>query len=123
MAGRPTSMTPQVKEKILEAIRGGNYREVAAQYAGVTAKTLREYLRKKDDDAIVFRAAILAAEAKVEIDLVGAIKKLADGDLKAGTWYLARKFPERWAERSAELKEALKILKELRDEQHRDEDN
>lgn len=36
-AGRPTKLTPEVQEKMLVAIRGGNYREVASQWAGILA--------------------------------------------------------------------------------------
>lgn len=106
-------MTPEVRKKILIAIRAGNYREVAAQFAGVTAKTLREYLRRKDEEAVEFRAAIIEAEASVEIEMVGTIRRLAAGDLKAGTWYLTHKFPERWSDKSKELKEAIKLLRKL----------
>ena len=35
MAGRPTKLTPDVQEKIVQAIRAGNYIETAAAYAGV----------------------------------------------------------------------------------------
>lgn len=114
MAGRPLAITDAVKEKILEAIRGGNFREVAARYAGVTPKTLRAYLaRKNDEEAMAFRAVLLEAEAKVEIDIVGAIQTMArTEDIKAGTWYLARKFPDRWADKSKEITELLELLRE-----------
>lgn len=112
-AGRPSSVTPEVRKNILLAIRAGNYREVAAQFAGITGKTLREYLKRKDSDAIEFRAAIQRAESEVEIEMVGAIKRLGTGDFKAATWYLTHKFPERWSDKSKELKEAIKLLRKL----------
>ena len=114
MAGRKSAMTEPVRAKILDAVRAGNYREVAAPHAGVSAKTLRAYCAKKRDPvARAFRAALLEAEAAVEIELVGAIKKMATGDLKAATWYLSRKFPQRWAEKADEVKKALKLLQQL----------
>ena len=37
--------TPETKEKLLAAIRGGNFRVVACQLAGITNKTLYEWLK------------------------------------------------------------------------------
>ncbi len=112
-AGRPQAMTREVRQKVLYAIKQGNYREVAAQYAGVCPATLRAYLKKREPEAEEFLAALLEAEAKVEIELVGAIQKLAQGDLKAGTWYLSRKFPKRWSDQAEKVREALKLLKQF----------
>jgi uncharacterized protein YcaQ len=121
---RPLAITDQVKEKILEAIRGGNFREVAARYAGVSPKTLHVYLKRRDDEARAFRIAVLEAEAKVEIDIVGAINTMArTNDIKAGTWYLARKFSGRWADQSKELKELLELLREQKRAQSDDTDD
>jgi hypothetical protein len=114
MAGRPTVVTPEVRRKVLLAVRAGNYREVAAQYAGISYSALRAYLKRKDDpEAGQFLAAVLEAESAVEIELVGAVKKMAAGDLKAATWYLARKFPKRWADKAAEIRRLMKLVEQL----------
>jgi hypothetical protein len=39
LMGRPTSLTPEVADKVVSAIRSGAYTEVAAQYAGVAQST------------------------------------------------------------------------------------
>jgi hypothetical protein len=114
MAGRPTVVTPEVRKKVLLAVRAGNYREVAAQFAGITYSTLRRYLKRTDDpEAVELCAALLEAEAAVEIEMVGAIKRLATGDLKAATWYLSRKASKRWADQSADIRKILKALQQI----------
>lgn len=112
---RPLAITEPVKAKILEAIRQGNFREVAARYAGVSPKTLQVYLKRKgDDEAMAFRMVLLEEEARVEMNIVGALNRMSEGDMKAGTWYLARKFPQRWADKSKEIAELLELLREQR---------
>jgi hypothetical protein len=107
-------MTAEVRRKVLLAVRAGNFREVAAQYAGVSYSALRAYLKKKrDPEATAFLAAVLEAETAVEIELVGAVKRMGANDLKAATWYLARKFPKRWADKAAEVRRALKLLEQM----------
>ncbi len=82
-------MTPEVRRKVLVAIRAGNYREVAARAAGINPSTLRAYVKRKDEEAQEFLAAIHEAESDVEIELVGAVKRFAAGDMRAATWYLS----------------------------------
>jgi transposase-like protein len=45
MAGRPSSLTPQVHDQIVDAIRRGAYIETAAQAAGVTKKSFYQWLK------------------------------------------------------------------------------
>lgn len=49
--GRPGKLTPEVQEKILEAIRDGNYYEAACAYAGITYRTFRYWMERGEEEA------------------------------------------------------------------------
>lgn len=44
--GRPPKINPKIMEKILNAIRAGNYMETAAAYAGIDKVTLYSWMKK-----------------------------------------------------------------------------
>ena len=58
--GRPSKLTPEVRQKVLTALKAGNFREVAAGYAGIAPVTL--------DTAIADgnRAALAAEPLRVD---------------------------------------------------------
>lgn len=98
--GRPSSMTPEIRAKLLEALRGGNYRGVACQWAGVDDSTLRRWMRKgldePDSEWAKFREEVIEAEQSAEVRAVALIMRGAESDPKHAQWWLERKFPERW---------------------------
>ena len=106
---------PEKRQLFLDSIKGGNYREVACRSIGITRMTLSRYLSSEDDpEAVQFKLDIEAAEALVEHNLVNSVTRMADkGNFQAAQWYLATKFPNRWGNNAKELKEALKLLREI----------
>ena len=71
--GRPTKLTPKARERILELIRAGNRRTVAARAAGVSDATFYRWMA---DDRPLYRklrAAIEQAEAETEAALVEVV--------------------------------------------------
>ncbi len=46
MAGRPTKLTPETQDKIVTALRAGNYFDASCQYAGITERTGYNWLEK-----------------------------------------------------------------------------
>ena len=42
--GRPVKLTPEIQQRLCDALRAGNTREAAAQYAGIARSTLYEWL-------------------------------------------------------------------------------
>lgn len=99
-AGRPSSMTPEVVDKLLQALRAGNFRNVAAEWAGIEDRTLRNWMakgqaEKKGRHRDFFRR-VMEAEQAAEIRAVGLLMKAAENDAKHAAWWLERKFPERW---------------------------
>ncbi len=100
---RPSKLTTEVQERIVSALRAGNYQDTAASYAGISAKTFYEWMnRGKSDDPAEeiyseFREAVLKAKADAEIRDVALIDRAAnDGSWQAAAWKLERKYPQRW---------------------------
>ena len=94
---RKSKLTIEVQMKICEALRGGNYREVAVQWAGVPLETFNDWMKRKDERYIVFQRAIEEAERAAEVRAVALVMKAAGADPRHAQWWLERKFPERWA--------------------------
>lgn len=103
MAGRPSKLTPELQERIISAIRAGNYMETAAAYAGISKDTLYRWLkqgaRAKSGPYKRFSDAIAQAMAQSEVRDVAVIHKAAETEWTAAAWRLERKYPERWGRR------------------------
>ena len=103
--GRPSKFTPHTRQKLLEALRAGNYRETACQYAGISHQTLRNWILKAEqpdapDEYIEFVEAIKKAEADAEVTDIALIRQAAQGGTwQAAAWIRERKNPERWGRR------------------------
>ncbi len=100
--GRPSKLTPEVQEKICQILRGGNFKNVACEYAGVSQRVFREWMKKGAEGEQPyedFRRAVIEAEKSAEIRAVGLIIKAAQEDPRHAQWWLSHRFPERWADR------------------------
>lgn len=100
MAGRPSKMTPEVQEKILSALRAGNFRGVACAYAGIGQRTLREWMQfgeaKPKSRFGAFRRQVVEAEKSAEMRMVALVMKAATSDARHAEWWLERKANARW---------------------------
>lgn len=97
-------MTPEVQERIVSAIRAGNYLETASAYAGIDQSTLHKWIsRSKEPDAsaalVEFRQSVERARAEAEVRTVALIQQAASNSWQAAAWYLERSHPKRWARR------------------------
>lgn len=102
--GRPTKFTQERADRIVQALRDGNFRITAAALAGVSRHTLKSWLargraqrrgRYRD-----FLVRVARAEAEAEADDVRLIHDAATaGDWRAAAWKLGRRHPERWGRR------------------------
>jgi len=98
-------LTPEVQDKITEALRIGAYAKVAARYAGVGETTFYTWMeRGAEDDAAgkdtkyrAFRESIKDAEALAEVRACGIISNAMGESWQAAGYYLERKFPTRWS--------------------------
>ena len=102
--GRPTKFTPETRKKILWALRLGNYRKASAEYAGISERTLCDWLSRgaeAEPGYADFCSDVLEAEQVAEIRALGVIQQAANRDWKAAAWFLERKFPQRYCTRAA----------------------
>lgn len=125
--GRPTKFKPDVCDRILLAIRGGNTLETSARYGGVSYPQFREWVKageEGDPRYSEFSEAVKKAEADSEAESVARIKLAArggqltrrvtvakpdgtettteeysTGQWQADAWYLERRHSMRWARR------------------------
>jgi len=103
--GAPSRFNEDRAEKLLQAVRGGNYLETAARYAGISYQTLRRWLLKADEpdappEYVAFKEQLEKARADAEVAALAKIQKAAsEGAWQASAWYLERSWPERWGRR------------------------
>jgi transposase len=104
-AGAKTKLTPEVKDKIVTAIRIGSYDYVAAKMAGISRSTFYEWQDRgsKEKKGIYseFLDALKKAEAEAEIAAVNDIRKAGETNWQARAWWLERRHGDRWSRRDA----------------------
>jgi len=98
---RPTKLTPEVQERIITALRAGNYQETAANYAGISAATFYDWMaRGREEPGSVFAEfldAVEKAKSDAEVRDLYLIDQAAQtGSWQAAAWKLERKFPHKW---------------------------
>lgn len=100
--GRPTKLDELRAQRIVDAVRHGNYRETAAAAAGIGRRTLYEWLSDERPLYREFRERVEAAEAACEPELVASIRTAAlEGHVKAAIEFLGRRWPQAGRPRSA----------------------
>lgn len=105
--GRPTKLTPERHDKIVQAMRLGSYADVAARHGGIGSTTYHKWMRwgKRDKDADTdsiyraFRSAIKNAEADAELRAVQVILTAMPESWQAAMTFLERRYPSRWGRR------------------------
>lgn len=98
--GRPLKLTPELQSKIVEALKMGSTRRLAAEYAGIGESTLRVWLTRKGPAYVALVAAVKEAESKSCVGALAKINKAAtDGQWQAAAWLLERRHPEEFGRR------------------------
>lgn len=122
MAGRPIKLTPEVQSRICEAVRAGNFFEVAASYGGVAEATFHRWMSRGNKESSGryrdFRTAVEKAAHDAEVALVATWRRQAIDNWQAAAALLERRYSKRWARRHAieaivqeELRVALERLR------------
>ncbi len=97
---RPTKLTPETQERILKAVRAGNYAEAAARSAGIAPSTLYRWLERGSQETEgthrEFHDAVRRAEAEAEVHAVAVVRRAMSEDWRAAMAYLERRHPSRW---------------------------
>jgi transposase len=109
-AGRPSKLSRPVRDRLIEALTTGAYREAAATYAGIHVATLYRWLERGDADIkqglrSEFRElceAVKGAEAEFQLRALRQIDAAAErGAWQASAWRLERKHPDSWGRKRA----------------------
>lgn len=94
-SGKP-KCTEAMITALCEHLRRGHYRVTAANLVGLHPTTFSDWMGRTREPYLTLQAAVLLAEAEAEqTQLTKVVESDEPGDAK---WYLARKFPDRWAE-------------------------
>ena len=97
--GRPTKLTPEVQQTIVNALAAGVYLETAAFAAGITRETLNEWLRNgaKFQTGVQkgFSDAVKKALASSELRHAATISVASQSQWQAAAWILERRWPQR----------------------------
>jgi len=103
--GRKSKLTPEVQDKVILALHGGNYFNTACRYAGISPGTGWSWIergeaenpkRPRKDIYVLFANAIREAEAKIEVDMVAQWQAQMPEDWRAVQMFLERRYPDRW---------------------------
>jgi len=101
--GRPSKLTPELQQKLVDAIRTGNYYSAACAYAGVSYKVFRDWMirgeAQESGKYCDFRKAITRAESEAEVRTVALWQKAIPEDWRAAQMFLERRHPDRWGKR------------------------
>lgn len=98
---RPSKLTPELQQRLIQAISIGSSLASACAYAGVSYKVFREWMirgeRESSGKYCEFREAVRHAEARTEIELVAAWRSHCKTNWRACAEFLSRRFPDRWS--------------------------
>jgi len=88
---RSSKLTPEVQQRICDALGVGATYELAASYGGVAYETFRQWRETKP----AFSGALKDAEGRAAVALLAKIQKAAgEGTWQAAAWILERRYPQ-----------------------------
>lgn len=114
--GRPPQiLQPEVRKRLVQGIRDGNWQTVAARAAGIHESSFRHWMNEGRDASVkaergetlteretfflAFLQEIEAAEADAEAAIVLNLRALTLSHPSAALGMLAVRFPDRWREK------------------------
>jgi len=93
--GRKTKLTPDKHETLLNYIRAGTPKEIAAQAIGITRTTFYRWMHNGNG----FSDSIKKAESEAINLYVLRIQKAGEHSWQANAWVLERRYPELFAKK------------------------
>jgi transposase len=102
--GRRTKLTPERRDRILQATRAGCDIEIACRAAGVGTSTYYRWKARGEQEPVGpyrdFFMALRTAEAEAEVHAVAVIRHAMGDDWRAALAFLERRHPGRWGKRT-----------------------
>lgn len=109
--GRNTTLTPELQEKVVLAVRSGAPLEVAAQSQGLSPTTFWGWMRRGEgrdierpatEEFVTFAQKVREAESLAHMDFIIPIRKRAVNreDWQAASAYLRMRWSKHYAERT-----------------------
>jgi hypothetical protein len=97
---RPTKLTDPIREKFVQVLRVGNYREAACRAIGISPSCFYNWLQRGElEERGIYREfldAVTKAEAEAEVFAVAILRRAMSDDWKAAVAYLERRHPAGW---------------------------
>jgi transposase-like protein len=117
--GRPSKLTPELREEIVSLIKTGNFIEMTCAIAGINKSTFYDWMRrgkesKRHTRYKKFYNEVTQAQAWSEARDVAIISKHAETSWRAAAWKLERRFSQRWGKTKTkkEEKRSIKVKQE-----------
>src|SRR4051794_22477989 len=102
---RPTKLTVAVRDRLVAAIRAGNYADAACLSAGISSSTYYRWLERGErEPAGIYHElweAVRQAEGEAEVFAVAILRRAMNDDWRAAIAYLERRYPGRWRRHSS----------------------
>ncbi len=120
MAGRAPKLSTAIQAAVCKAIRLGNYKETAAQAAGIHRHTLENWVARGEAGEahyVDFFDAVKKAESDAEKMLMRRIRAASIESWQAAAWILERTRSDRFALRSKVEQTTTLKLDTLSDEE------
>lgn len=110
---RRDKLTPEIQEKVVQAIALGATYEVAATYSGIRRETIWRWVKRGEGERNgrykAFADAVKAADGKSAVQALANIRAAAKGSWQANAWLLERRYPEQYGRGKLEVKTDGKV--------------
>jgi hypothetical protein len=105
--GRKLKLTPDVQQRIIQAIALGAPYKQAAAYGGVVYSTFAEWMQKGEEGKKPYDELYAAVKQTEAVALVGWLAKIEraanEGTWQAAAWKAERRFPEDFGRQRLEV--------------------
>ena len=101
MTSRPSKLTPEVKRRLVDAVKAGNHITRACEYAGINKVTYYRWKAKastsKSGEYFDLLQELEEAESEAQVRMVAQWQSQIPTDWRAAREFLARRFPDEWS--------------------------